>query len=390
MNATPSNPGPTSAARTPAPSGTLAPMTLADFWEQLTWPRLLEAPRLALRPARIGLAFIFLIGVAVIVGGADLIDSRPNQNALGDYLSRDVSRQTSALRKGVTQMDVGLVCTASYRMFVSGPGGLISQSPWMMVVAVPILLAWTALMGGAISRMAACDFAQGLRITWPQGLGFAAGKWLSLFGALAIPLVVIWSLCLVIAAGAWALMGVPVLNLVGALGWGLFLATGLVVAVVSIAYVLGHGMLVPAVACDGVDAVDAIQHGYAYVLAKPLRLVIYLFILLVQAAIVVLVAGIVVKLMQDVTAGAAMEWAGPRGRKSILGEKGLDGTAGAASWLIRLWSAMPGLVLSAYLVSLYWCSATMLYLAMRRVCDGQDPSEIWMPGTVEGTATAQS
>ncbi len=361
-----------------------APMTLSDLWEQLVWPRLLEAPRLALRPARLGFAFVFLIGVAAIVGVADRLDGS-EASVLRAYLSGDVPRQLEVAQRGVMQGESGQAARAVYRMFVSGPGKLISDSPWMVVLTLPVLLVWTALMGGAISRTAACDFAHGLRITWPQGLGFAAGRWPSLFGSLSIPLLLIWIKCAALAVGAWALLGLPVLDVLGGLGWGLFLLGGLVVTVLVLAFALGHAMLVPAVTCDAADAIDSIQHAYAYVFARPLRLVLYLVILLVQASLVAMIGSLVIALVGGVTAGTTGVWLGERGGEILANRAGLEGSSRGAAWLINFWTAIPALLLSAYLVSLYWCSGTLLFLAMRRICDGQEPTEIWMPGMVEGT-----
>lgn len=372
------------------PFGVPAPLALADLWEQLVWPTLLRAPALALRPARVGLALVFLLGVAVIVSGVDLIDGVESRNVLGEYLTKDGHQQVVKAVEATQNLHTGLAVKTVYRMFVSGPGTLLARHPWMMIVAVPLLLTWTAVMGGAISRMAACDHALGLRITWPQGLGFAAGRWMSLLGAMSIPLVLIWLKCLALAVAAWALFSVPVLDVLGGAAWGLFLLGGAVVAVIALAYLFGHGMLIPVVTCDGADAIDAIQHTYAYVLAKPVRLLIYLFVLVVQAIVIAFIASTIVGLVQDVTHSASLEWATERGSRILDDAPKLEGTARASAWFVRLWSAIPGLLLTAYFVSLYWCSATMLYLCMRRICDAQDPSEIWMPGTTEGTVSVTS
>jgi hypothetical protein len=47
---------------------------------------------------------------------------------------------------------------------------------------------------------------------------------------------------------------------------------------------------------------------------------------------------------------------------------------------MRMWMIIPLTLLAAYAVSYFWCAATLLYLAVRRVNDGQDMNELWTPG----------
>ncbi len=42
-------------------------------------------------------------------------------------------------------------------------------------------------------------------------------------------------------------------------------------------------------------------------------------------------------------------------------------------------------LVAAYVVAYIFTSATMMYLLMRRACDGQDIEEIWRPGLTPGT-----
>ena len=372
----------------------VTPATLADLWADLVWPKLLESVRLALRPSRLGLAVVFLLGVALLLLLADKIDGSPRSSVLGQFLEPRIGQQLSRLYDNVVGMRGDMAGQTIYVIFIAIPLSMLQSSPWMMVLMVPLLTLWTALIGGAISRMAACDHAHGLRITWPEALGFALARWNSLWMALAVPLIVVWGIALAMAV-AGMVFRVPVLNVLGGAGWGLFLLGGLIAAIVAIVYFVGHAMLVPAVAAEGADAIDAVQHTYAFVFARPLRLVVYLGVLITQAAIVLVVAGAVTELAEGMARGAASLWVSdPLANTVITTNNGardlsaLSSTDRAARWCVNLWTAVPGLLFAAFAVSLYWCSSTMLYLAMRRVCDGQDTAEIWMPGVVPGTVAA--
>lgn len=375
----------------------VTPATLADLWGDLVWPKLLTSVRLALRPSRIGLAAIYLLGIGLLLALADHIDSSPKTNILAQFLDPRFGQLLSRLWTDIVGFRGDLAGTTIHLLFIGIPLDIIEKAPWMMVVMVPLMTFWTALFGGAISRMAACDHAHGLRITWPEALGFAVSRWNSLWMALAVPLLLVWGIALAMAVAGLAFR-VPVLNVLGGAGWGLFLLGGLVVAVIATVYAVGHAMLVPAVAAEGADAIDAVQHAYAFVFARPLRLVIYLGVLIVQAALVLTIAALITEFAVGVARGSASLWATDNiADKVIVTDNAardlssLSSTDRAARWCVNLWTALPTLLFAAFAVSLYWCSSTMLYLSMRRVCDGQDTAEIWMPGLVPGTlASAKS
>ncbi|MEN0020959.1 MAG: hypothetical protein AAF747_08775, partial [Planctomycetota bacterium] len=50
--------------------------------------------------------------------------------------------------------------------------------------------------------------------------------------------------------------------------------------------------------------------------------------------------------------------------------------------IVRWWLSVPSLLVLAMAASYTMSAGSVLYLAMRRVCDGQDPSELWDPATV--------
>ena len=53
--------------------------------------------------------------------------------------------------------------------------------------------------------------------------------------------------------------------------------------------------------------------------------------------------------------------------------------------MIRFWTTIPVILVLASFLSCCVSVSTALYLGMRRVCDGQDWAELWMPGMIAGT-----
>jgi uncharacterized membrane protein YesL len=182
----------------------------------------------------------------------------------------------------------------------------------------------------------------------------------------------------------------------GGLFWGVFLALGVAAAGIMLAMALGHLMLVPAVVCEGADAIDAVQHSFGMVLSRPLRLLVYLAILAFQGALLGLAVGIIAVLAIAFARLCAGAWV-DEAHRVILHGAGVaasdEGLASAPrSWkagagLVRITTAIFIVIAAAVMVSYLWCAATALFLVMRRVCDGQEISELWSPGMVEGTTS---
>jgi hypothetical protein len=147
-------------------------------------------------------------------------------------------------------------------------------------------------------------------------------------------------------------------------------------------------MLIPGVACEGTDGLDAIQRAFAYVFGRPVRLILYSLLLLVVGAVMVSIVGMLVNGSIAFADGSLSAWT-TRGSEILSGTgatgKELNGFAGAAATIVDFWKSAAGLVVGAFGVSFFFSGSTVLYLVMRRACDGQDVAELWMPGMVEGT-----
>jgi hypothetical protein len=322
---------------------------------------------------------------------------------------------------------------------------------------VPLAVAVALVMVAGIARIAASEISLGQYVSWSQGLAFAARAWRSLLGAVLGPLVAIWILAAMIALFALLLLRWPGLNVVGALLFPMVMLMAFLAAATALIYVVGVWLIVPAVVCDGADAIDAIQRGYSYVIDRPLRMVLYLALAWIGVVLLVLIAGLFVAAMLFFAGRAAdtavdsrgrgMVWNGvlsawhsasptseyghdlynivprdrPVTREGVLPESpelprpaseraapqmtpgpriaaerppaeppvlapsavAPRGSYGLAARIIRFWSVVAALLVPAALLSGLASAATMLYLAMRRACDGQDMSELWWPGKVD-------
>lgn len=355
---------------------------LADLTDDLLWPRLLASAGLALRPGRIGICFFAL----VIVGLLGMIPLlwRDGPNAVLAALDA-IADLFGALLAGLLGLDAATLGEAG-GAFIARPRALLARGTILetLVVGLPALAVF-AIAGGAVCRAVALDFTQNVGISWPRALGFALGRWASLLGAVLAPLLLVAAIMLGLAVGGWLLLNWPVIDLLGALLYGLFLLAALAAVVTILAYAVGSPMLVPAVACEGTDAIDAIQRSYAYVLGRPLRLVVYGLLLILLGLVA---TGLAYFIARSTVAFAAhsVTWftEDARAASIVAADPALEGTAAAAARIVAFWTSVALLLAGAYTLSYFYTASTLLYLAMRRVCDGQDMDELWMPGMIEG------
>ena len=204
------------AARTnPSGEPTLARepgLQLDDLIDGLRWPLVLRSARVGIRPAAIGLSLVLIVVLA-------LIDRIPRLWAEGTGPISDLvalaGTAIGRLVSGIIAFDAASV-GAGASMAISVPATLLERHSWSLLVLLPAMVV-TAILGGAICRMAACDLSRRQAIAWPAALGFALGRWTSLVGVLLGPALVVGGLALTLSLAGMVLLGVPYLNVVGGL-----------------------------------------------------------------------------------------------------------------------------------------------------------------------------
>jgi hypothetical protein len=268
-------------------------------------------------------------------------------------------------------------------------------------MVAPLALGW-GILGGAICRSAAVQAGQGRREDWITSLAFGLARWGQLLVLTLLPWVCLAMLLAVGLGLGWALFATPAIMGVGGVLFLGFILLAFLCVLIASANVLAWPMTTPALTCEGTDSVDAVQRGWAYVFARPVRLFLSLLLLGAQLAIMLAILSWLVEATLHVAAWFTTRWADASHaeelRRAILdptrdglgGGSARSGTAG-----ISFWCRVLRLLIPAYALSYFFSAGTLLYLSMRRACDGQDPAEIWepraqsaaMPVTIDDTDT---
>lgn len=380
------------------PSVRPAPLTADDLIAGLVWPKLFRAAGVALAPGRIILGLFTLIagGVAWHLALA-LQDTSPGVTPLPEIFSGAFNDVIAGIRReGQWVMDPGAVAPALYRLVVRAPYWALSQHTLATVVAL-ILTVPAVLIGfTSISRSAALQFAHNADTPWPEALGFGISRARAAFIAVVGPLAGLWGIALFLGMAGAVLLNLPLFNVVGSVFYLFALLAGLAGMVLIIAVVFGTPLILPAIAADNSDAFDAVQRAYAYVFGRTGRTVLYTGTIVLQGAITYWLMLLLLLGAMHFAQASLGAWVATEGRISILGltseevkaspeltaalesKEAPTGTY-TASYIVRLAKIALLLVAYSYLVSFVATGATVLYLALRRINDGQDMHEVWMP-----------
>jgi len=359
-------------------------MNLQPVWPaagSLVWPNLLRAGGLALRPMRLVFALFLLVGFAALLRVPAIVNEEAATYAdvfeVADDAFEDRLRAPLSWRTPEALAVYPRAIAAAFR----------GAPRWSLLLTLPALALW-GVFGGAIARSAAAEFAGQRRLTWPQALGQSLSRGVSATLVTAGPLILVGMIVGLLAALGWLFLGIFALNYVGGALYIVAILLGAVAALTLLGLALGWPMLVPAVMCEGSDAMDAVGRVFAYVRARPLRLLLYWTILALLAALALWFVFLAVSWTTSIAGRASSLWL-DGGYDDLIR---LRGTTGGESWttqdtrwqnhtggMVGFWTRLTLLVVPAYLVSFAHTGGALLYLAMRRVCDGQSESDIWDP-----------
>lgn len=360
---------------TPRPHG---PVTIAELTAGLIWPKLLSAVGMSLRLPRLLIGTLTVMVLAAVLHGLDWIFV---QFGVASVAS-SVHNAFNVLGDAVLSMSLSQIAMSLFDVVWGLAPTNAGTYPWAWWVILPILLLVWSIGGGAIARSVTVDAAGDLDLSMRQSLAFALARWKALFGALAIPLIVVMALSLVLIVAGWVMHGIIGPNAIGALLHGVALLIGCLIVLLTLCASLGQSMLLPAVSTEGTDAADAVQRCYAYVIGRPGRFIVYGLILLLMGLIAYGVLHWFAGMTWQVTSQLVGATLSDESRAQLRADSQAPGMTPA---IMRGWAWVLWAFVSGWVVSYIHTAGTLLYLVMRRVCDEQDIREVWMPGLSPGS-----
>ncbi len=357
-------------------------LVLGDLTDDLLWPRLLRAPALALRPPRLLLALMALLA-------ASLIARIPAWWGEGESFGEVWTRARSApawdafAELGVIGGVIGGYASAS-----TAPLRLIADHPGHAVLFGVPILAVLALAGAAIARLAVAEFARGVMLPWTVGVGFALARASAVLSAVFLPLVVVGVIAASLAVAGFLLLNWALPSVLGSILYPAALALSLIAVLATVGLLAGWPLLGPAVAAEGGavggDGLDAVQRTYAYVTGRPLRLALYLIILVAQLGVMLWLLDAIASGVTTFAAWACGWFMSAEAVSRVFGPAPPDAGAAAFAWrTVAFWETLPGMLVAAFGVSYAFSAGSILYLIMRRLNDGEEETEVTIDGDAD-------
>lgn len=181
-------------------------------------------------------------------------------------------------------------------MMVFSTGKLIVS----LCLVAGLLIIWS-VAGGAITRIAAMEYAKDESLRLGDALRFSVKKFWSYFWSPIVPVigVLFFALCNVLGGFVGKFGGFG--DIFVALGFPLALVSSFMIAFVGIVGIIGLCLMFPTISAEGSDAFDAMSRAYSYVLSKPRRYFIYFFLSVVTGVISVIFVGLVANFVINIT-----------------------------------------------------------------------------------------
>jgi hypothetical protein len=410
--------------------------------EALGLPQIARTPGIALRPGKLGVAFV---GIMLTLSWGWVLDfawtrvGGIGEDAIGRYIA---SAQTGMLydepagQSGIfavyrDQVAGGVVgfFRSTLSADPSSPGvgrsliGLVGGTTWLLrehfvfflLFAAGALFIWS-VGGGTICRMCALEVARDERPGIRDAFGFAREHFFGgYFLAPCVPIVfaLFWVIVLVVFG---MVLRVPILGdfLAGVL-FCVAIILGFVVAVLFVGLIVGGSLFWPTVAAEGSDAFDAFHRGLSYTLSKPWKTVIYGALMIAFTAICWLVARaftyaalMVTRTVVGFGTSPFGWWARGPDEAAVSKLELLWPLPSAGAWytapnwaqlgwyehvsafLIWVYVLIVIGVLWAFLCSFYFSGSTVLYFLLRRDVDGVELEDVYIEEPFEPTRPAEA
>ena len=243
-----------------------------------------------------------------------------------------------------------------------------------------------ASIGVVLARMNALDLSEASAPTLAQARAWGAAVRPSAVGAILVPLLGMGA-CIAVAALPALLGLVPVVGLVGALFFGASLLLGILAIVIGASVTVALPFVIPAVACDAADAVEAPQRALASVLSRPIHAVLHLALGLVAVVLAVAATDVVVSCGFDAAVSAWTAVDDGQAIRSVgrmvpfepwrdSAAVGLGTIDAAQAWLLGFWRTIASALIGAAALSTIIAACTRAWLLQRQASEGQHPADI--------------
>ena len=344
--------------------------------------RLVSAFRHALQPGKLVVALVAVLLIHASGLLLDLILADGDTEIYGTIIAMQ-GRAFDSLMDAALSLELGIglgsagVVGALRQMFVAIPHWAFNEYPWFTVLFGIDTLVVLGLSSGVICRMAATQVCRDETTSLIQAARFVAARWAWYLLTPLMPALLILVLGAVLIVVGLVVFNIAFVEMVGALGYGLLLLIGFVIALVSVLLVFALFLMAPSLSVEGSDGFDAIARAFNYVMFRPWQFAGYLVGAVVYAAVVYVLVAALAGLTAEATHGfvEAGSIAGDadvsRFERIVYGRPGeSDISTPFSTWVVHRWLNLLAALVIAVMFSVVCCLQTQVYVLMRRAGDG--------------------
>ncbi len=258
----------------------------------------------------------------------------------------------------------------------------------LVVLVVGLLIIWS-IIGGAITRLAAIEFARDEKIGFKEALSFASKKFWSYFWSPITPAlgVLFFVACNIIGGlfGQIKYIG----EIAVAIGFPLAILSGFLIVFIGIIGAIGFFLMFPTISAEGSDAFDAMSRAYSYVISKPKHFIsLFLGIIICGTIFTILVSLVACLVMQTsfYTVGFGMGEKFESIKAVVAG--GAYGKEPMASLdllsmkftalMLMIYIFLIKVAVGSLVVAFAGSASTIAYFLLRKDVDGTDINDVYI------------
>ena len=270
----------------------------------------------------------------------------------------------------------------------------------LIVLVLGLMIIWS-VFAGAITRLAALEFARGEKAGLKDSLSFVMKKFWSYFWSPLTPVLgVLFFIACNVAGGLLGKIEYAG-EIAVAVGFPLAILSGFLIVFLGIVGIVGFILMFPAISSEGSDAFDAISRAYSYVLSRPLHFLSLLITIIVCGTILTFVAGYGACLVMKTsyfTVGLGMGDKLNEIRDFIAGMSGAGDTITSlnpmsmriAALLLMLYVVLIKMTVGSIVIAFVGSASTIAYLIMRKDVDDTEMSDVYVEEDEEDVAADEA
>jgi hypothetical protein len=270
----------------------------------------------------------------------------------------------------------------------------------LIVLVLGLMIIWS-VFAGAITRLAALEFARGEKAGLKDSLSFVMKKFWSYFWSPLTPILgVLFFIACNVAGGLLGKIEFAG-EIAVAVGFPLAILSGFLIVFLGIIGIIGFILMFPAISSEGSDAFDAISRAYSYVLSRPLHFLSLFITIIICGTILSFVAGYGACLVMQTsyfTVGLGMGDKLNEIRAFIAGMSGAGDAITSlnpmsmriAALLFMLYVVLIKMTVGSIIVAFVGSASTIAYLIMRKAVDGTEITDVYVDENEEDVAVDET